>query len=110
MDKEDRAKQFLPFDAMKGLHEALLRQEDLSTRVDRIELGEEDVAALSKTLSEIGRGDRIRVTFYRDGHYQVKEDIVLRLDEVKRLISFDGDKILFDDLLAIERFTPKDGN
>lgn len=102
MKREDRAKQFLPFDAMKGLYEALRRQEALSERRERIELGEEDAAALSEVLCRLSRGDRVNATFFRDGRYVTRCGTVTAFDAVKRLFSVGDQKIPFDDLLALE--------
>lgn len=33
--RKERAKQFMPFDAMKGLQEALRRQEEIFSRVEK---------------------------------------------------------------------------
>ena len=107
MNREDRAKQFLPFDAMKGLKEAMERQEELLSRVERIELGEEDAERLSLALSQVERGDLVRVTCFLGGHYRTLSGTVTRLDPVKRLLILDERKLPFDDLTELERL-PKD--
>ena len=60
MTREERAKQFLPFDALKGLQEELRHQEWLANRVPRRQLSDEAAALLSRRLSRVKRGDRIR--------------------------------------------------
>lgn len=102
MKREDRAKQFLPFDAMKGLYEALRRQEELLERVEKVEVGEEDAAAISAVLSRISRGDSVSVTFYRAGHYLTLSGTVTAFDEVKRLLVLSDEKLPFDDIVAVE--------
>ncbi len=87
---------------MKGLYEALRRQEALSERRERIDLGEEDAALLSDALCRLSRGDRVNVTFFREGRYLTRSGIVTAFDAVKRLFSVGEQKIPFDDLLALE--------
>ena len=102
MKREDRAKQFLPFDAMKGLGEAMRRQEELAERRERIEQGEEDAAEVSAVLSRLSRGDRVNVTFFREGQYLTRSGVVTVFDEVKRMLRVGEEWIAFDDLFAIE--------
>ena len=102
MNREDRAKQFLPFDAMKGLKEAMEKQEELLSRVEKTELGEEDAECLSLALSQVERGDAVRVTVFLGGHYRTLAGTVTRLDPVRRLLTLDDRKLPFDDLTALE--------
>ena len=102
MRREDRAKQFLPFDAMKGLYEALRRQEELAERVEKVEPSEEDAAVISSVLSRLGRGDSVNVTFFRAGHYLTLSGSVTAFDRVKRIFAVGGDPIPFEEILAIE--------
>ena len=92
----------MPFDAMKGLYEALHRQEELSERVERIEVGEEDAAEISAVLSRLSRGDGVTVTFFCAGHYLTRSGILTRFDEVKRILVVGDDTIPFDDVVAID--------
>ena len=102
MRREDRAKQFLPFDAMKGLYAALRRQEALAERVERIEPSEEDAALISAALARMGRGDRVTVTYFREGRYLTRSGVVTSFDVVKRCFAVGDDVIPFDDIRGIE--------
>ena len=53
MIREERAKQFMPFDAMKGLQEALRDREERHARVERTEISEEKTDANSAVLLKI---------------------------------------------------------
>ena len=101
MNRIDRAKQFLPFDAMKGLAEAIRRQEEIYERVERRELGEEDTAALSEALVRVSRGDRVEAVCYREGRYLTRLGVVTQKDEVRRRLSVDGERIDFEDLISL---------
>ena len=53
MMREQRAKQFMPFDAMKGLAEALRDREERHSRVQKHGVSEEDQAQISETLCKV---------------------------------------------------------
>ena len=50
MMREQRAKQFMPFDAMKGLAEALKDREERHSRVQKHGVSEEDQMRISEIL------------------------------------------------------------
>ena len=78
------------------------RQEELAERRERIEQGEEDAAEVSAVLSRLSRGDRVNVTFFREGQYLTRSGVVTVFDEVKRMLRVGEEWIAFDDLFAIE--------
>ena len=50
MDRADRAKQFMPFDALKGFREALAEKEKLSYNNQELKIGEHTEVAESKLI------------------------------------------------------------
>lgn len=52
MTQAERAKQFAPFDAMKGLQEALRDREERHARVERHDISEEDIERNSSVLAK----------------------------------------------------------
>lgn len=103
MNREDRAKQFLSFDAMKGLDAAMRRMEERMERVERVEVGEDDAREISDALSQLTRGDSVRITYFRGGHYPTTQGKLKEISPVKRTITLEGEVIPFDDVIAIER-------
>ena len=87
---------------MKGLYEALRRQEELYERVEKVELGEEDAAAISSVLSRISRGDSVSVTYFRAGHYLTRSGVVTAFDVLRRTLTLEGEKVPFEDISEIE--------
>ena len=87
---------------MKGLYEALHRQEELAERVERIEVGEEDAEAISLSLGRLSRGSSVNVTFFRMGHYLTRSGVVTSFDSQRRLLAVEGEEIPFEDISAIE--------
>ena len=103
MRRVDRAKQFLPFDAMKGLYEELREREKKVARVERRELDEEESAALNDALLSLRKNDRAEVIFFKDGFYYCLEGVVSEIDVVQKQIVFGAEKIPFFDLFSIKR-------
>ena len=71
MPRSKRAAQFAPFDALKGLHEALKLKEYEHARVQRIDVSEEQSQWISDVVSSIEKCDLVDVTYYdeQDQHY-----------------------------------------
>ena len=64
MPPSRRAKQFAPFDALKGLQEAIAAKQKRPE--PRRELSEYTKEQISKTLSELQKGQQITVVYYSD--------------------------------------------
>ena len=58
----DRAKQFMPFDALKGLQEAL-RSKEIEYEEKR-EISEEEQEKISAQLCLLDMGDNIKIKYY----------------------------------------------
>ena len=65
MSREDRAKQFMPFAALKGYPEALRRKEKVV--VPRAEVSEEYAEALDRKLRQVKKNDIITVIYFNNG-------------------------------------------
>ncbi len=102
MNRADRAKQFLPFDSMKGLSEALRAQEEALAQTERREMSEEDEAALSRALSKLERGDAVSVTYYHRGRYVRKSGVIESFDPAYKRMKIGGERIFFEDISEIK--------
>ncbi len=101
MPRAERAKQFAPFDALKGLREALKLKEYQHERIVKGELSEEKATELSKTLINLEKGDEVVLTYFEDGHNKkIVGALKLLVDENK--VEIERKKILLDDILDIE--------
>lgn len=69
MPRINRAAQFAPFNALKGLNEALRMKEYEHEKIKAGDLSQEKIEEISKTLSSITKGDEIIVKYFRDGYY-----------------------------------------
>ena len=97
---ENRAKQFVPFAAVKGFEEALRAKERII--VEKIELSEERKAELNFKLHQIKKNDIIKVIYFDKDEYVKIEGMVSRLDKDARVLQIVNTKILFDNIYDIE--------
>lgn len=96
---DNRAKQFVPFAAVKGFEEALRAKERIT--VERIELSEERKAELDFQLRQIKKKDIITVVYFDKDEYVKIEGMVSRLDTDARVLKVVNTKIMFDDIYEI---------
>ena len=82
-----RAKQFLPFDALKGLQEAL-REKEVEYE-EKKELSEETLAELNNRFNQIEKGSFVKIRYYRNGRYSEIKGIVTYIDYIKKRIQID---------------------
>lgn len=99
MSQEDRAKQFMPFAALKGYPEALRRKEKII--VNKIDFSEEYKEELDRKLRQVKKNMIIAVVYYRNGEYLKMTGMVARIDETSRILRIVNTKINFDDLYDI---------
>lgn len=103
LDEElNRAAQFLPFDALKGLSEELRKREERHTRVEKVELSEEEAADLNDKLCLLTGGDRAKITFYYKGHYLTLEGDVFKIVPQMHYLTIGQTRIPFDDIRSIK--------
>ncbi len=98
--KQDRAKQFIPFDALKGFREALKEQE--KRVADRKELSETDAEELNRKLLEVKKNDQVKVIFFENGEYLEAKGAVSSLDLTMKRIRIVRKWIRFEDIFGLE--------
>ena len=101
MNNVQRAKQFMPFAALKGFEEAVKAQE--RQREPKIILGEDARQELNFKLQGIQPGDRVQAEYYYESRYVVVSGKVKKIDSLGRRIHLEEIKIPIDDLKDIER-------
>lgn len=102
MIRQERAKQFAPFDALRGLREALAKKEREHERQERGEVSEETAAEIEATLIKLKKGDRVRALIFDDGYYVTVEGQVTNFDVTYRYIKVEDGKIPFSDLYDLK--------
>ena len=90
--RSDRARQFMPFDALKGLQEAL-REKEIEIE-SRRELSEESLMELDEQLKRIEIGDNVKIEYYRKQRYEVKEGMVTNIDAIGKKVVLNEDEAI----------------
>ena len=98
--RADRARQFMPFAALRGYYDLIRRQERV--REPKHELTEEEAERLSQKLVHVRRGDLVRIRHYDGDAYVWTEGMVSRIDLDLRFVAVVKRRIPFDDILDIE--------
>lgn len=96
---DNRAKQFVPFAAVKGFEEALRAKERIV--VEKIELSEERKAELDYKLHQVRKNDIITVVYFEKDEYIKVEGMVARFDTDARILKIVNTKIPFDDIYEL---------
>lgn len=99
--RKERAKQFMPFDAMKGLQEALRKQEEILSRVDKHEVGEEQQEILSEMLTKTRKGLQVWLSYYKAFHDVEIQGRVSKIDHTYKYMIVDQERICFNDIYDI---------
>lgn len=99
--RASRAAQFMPFAALTGYYELARQQERIVE--PRHELTEDEALHLSRIITQVKRGDLIRVTYYDWNAYRTVSGMVARIDTTLRRLQIVKTVIPFDDIRSIER-------
>ena len=96
----DRARQFLPFDALKGFKDLIKEVERV--KVNKKELTEQNIEKLSKTILSLEKGMMVKVIYFEQDEYLKLEGIVSKIDITNRFIMIVKKRISLDDIFEIE--------
>lgn len=96
MDRSSRAKQFMPFDALKGLREAVAEKERII--VSKRDLSEEKKEELDWKLRQIQKEDIITVEYFHNREYVQVTGMVTRIDDAGRTLEIANTRIAFADI------------
>ena len=100
--RQERAKQFIPFDALKGLQEAY-RKKEIEIE-ERKNLSEESKYELDEVFHKINIGDTIKLRYYNKTNYINETKKLKKIDKKNKLLIFENDvKIKISDIISIEK-------
>ena len=103
MPREKRASQFAPFDALKGLREALRLVEYEREKIEKGEVNEETAQKISNILNELDENTELDLIYFEDGYQkEYKGKIKLDIYEQKIKLLKMNKTIMLDDLLDIK--------
>ena len=101
MTRAERAKIFAPFDAMKGLQEALRDREGRHLRVERHEISDEQAERNSRILIKLRRGMKVEIDCYCAFHDVTKRGRITDVNCTFRWLKLEGEQIFFEDIYSI---------
>lgn len=99
MTKTDRAKQFLPFNSLRGYYD-LIREKEKEVTPKR-ELSETDLEELSNKLKLTEKNMMIKLRYYDVDRYVDIEGIVSKIDFENKYLVIVKTKISFNDISYI---------
>ena len=102
MTLQERAKQFQPFDAMKGLQDALRDREERHSRVERHDISEEQMEKNGEVFVQLTKGMKVRIDCYRAFHDISVTGTVIAIDMTFQYLKLGTEKFCFRDIYSIE--------
>lgn len=102
MPRQNRAAQFAPFDALKGLSDALRLKEYQHERLAKGDLQEEKIIEISNILQDLKKDDMVEVTYFIDGYYKTVHG-KSKVDIYEQIIKVGNYKIDFTNIFDIKK-------
>ena len=101
MPASRRAKQFMPFDALRGLKEAIAAKEKIP--IPKKELAEDMVREINSILVDLRKGQNVTVVYYNDyeEEYHQLTGAVEKVDSYWRLLQIGNIAIDFEEISEI---------
>lgn len=100
MDKSNRAKQFMPFDALTGFREALREKERI--KVERKELSEEKKEEIGYRLQQLKKMEVVTVEYYDRDEYVQMTGVVTKIDVNNKTLKIVETTVAFDNIYDLQ--------
>lgn len=101
MPVSQRAKQFMPFAAVKGLEEALRNTEQRAMSSSQQDLCEEQIAQINQNLCKVQKGMLATITYLLDGRILTLSGTVEMISEARQTINISSTVIPFSAIRAL---------
>lgn len=96
----DRAKQFLPFDALKGFREAL-KEKEKNIELKK-ELFDKEIDELNEIIKKLRKDMLVKISYYYNIEYIEIVGKIKMIDIINKKINILNSVINFDDIVSIE--------
>lgn len=100
LSKTERAKQFMPFAALRGYYDIIKNCERI--KEPKRELLDKEAEEISDKINEIKKGMLIKIKYYNVDTYDEITGIVSEIDKNYKVLSIIKTKIKFCDILSIQ--------
>ena len=99
MPPSQRAKQFIPFAALKGFDAAIKKKE--SVFLQKAELSEDELDLLDRAVTTVKAGEKIAVTYYCDGAYLNVCGFIQAISIYDRILKLEDTTISLDAIVSL---------
>ena len=99
MNRQERAKQFMPFASLRGYFDMILEKQKI--KEEKKELLDYEVEKISWQLSKIKKGTLLTISYYQTDSYQTITGMVSSIDPVSKTLTLVKTLIPFEDILSI---------
>ena len=106
MSKVDRAKQFLPFNSLRGFYDLVKNKEKIVEK--RRELSCDELEILAFKFNQLVVGKVVLIRYYEVDGYISFEGMITNIDLIFKTISLVDTKINLDDIIEIRADWLKD--
>ena len=101
MNRQDRARQFMPFAALRGYYDKIREKQRI--KESKRKLSEYEEEKLSYKLNQLQKGQMVSVTYYNVDAYETIEGLISNFDDTFRKLTIVKTVIPFDDILDVNR-------
>ena len=99
-NNSNRAKQFMPFDALKGLKEEIKRREII--KENKKILSKEQNNYLDNIIKSLKKNNLVKIKYYKELNYIETIDKIKKIDNIYKKIYLSNTIINFDDIITIK--------
>ena len=100
MTNVERAKQFLPFNALRGYYTLIKEKEKV--KENRKILSTDEYERLEREFNKVKIGCIIRIKYYLEDHYEEIEGMVSKIDLVFKKIQIVKKEIMIKDIIDLK--------
>ena len=100
MTNLERAKQFMPFAALRGYEEVI--EGVASVYQPKIDLSDDEKEEISNVLIKIKKGDMCKINYYAERGYKTITGLVSLIDIINKKITIIKTPIPFEEIKEIE--------
>ncbi len=100
MTNVERAKQFLPFNALRGYYTLIKEKENI--KENKKILSTDEYERLEREFCKVEIGSIVWIKYYLDDHYEEIEGMVSKIDLVFKTIQIVKTEILIKDIVDLK--------
>ena len=99
MSNIDRAKQFLPFNSLRGFYDLVRKKEKII--IPKKTLSCDEIEKLSFGYNQLKVGKMVKIKYYENNGYVEFEGMIANIDNIYKTITLVTTKINLDDIIEI---------